>query len=172
MYNFPSFKEYPAAKHPRVETREILRFGCGLRSVGQLPGMEPFTFHALRFTFHALRFTLYALRFTFSVLRRCPGLRGPVVQPGHHLDHGGLLGRQCLPDRATDLVGVLHANAATAHLLADPCKTDRFEAIQLLRLTGPIAIHGVNVGYALREAIVIVDDRDGVDVVAARRLQL
>lgn len=107
-----------------------------------------------------------------KLTRRRPGLRTPILHPGHDLDHGGRLGLQGLPKGAGYLVGLFHAGGPAAHLLGDAGKATATEAIKLLRIAGPIFIDAFDVGNSLGKAAVVVDDGDRVDVVAARCFQL
>jgi hypothetical protein len=81
---------------------------------------------------------------------RSPWLRSPVFQSGYDFDDGRRFGRQGLPNCLTKLMRALHTKAQTPYFLRNPGKTDGFEAIQFLGLSGPIAINVANVGYPLR----------------------
>ena len=59
---------------------------------------------------------------------RRPRVRRRAVHVGHHIDHGGAICGQRLPQGRSDLVGSLHADAETSDLLGEAGEIDRAEA--------------------------------------------
>src|SRR5579862_955384 len=95
------------------------------------------------------------------------------IDVGHHVDDRRPPGRKRAFECSRELAWLLDPDAERPHVLRQPRKVGLVVGPQLARLLGLLApIGAVEAAFRLIAAAVVVDDRDGVNLPAYRRLDL